>query len=208
MTRTKLRAFLERISDAEFQYVETSIIDVLSKLENSQILIDLAHVLDLRSSKKEAADNIERYVLNAYYQNVGKRGVFENIVKRIRERGESEESNSSELDERQRFSSHLAKLIFDLRMFLDNKDVSKSAQRLVEFLEEEYQEEISGKEFSELDYLNFLEFNRRLSTGFLPSSTIPDRVSLLVEALKDEIDEQKKSAKSQKPNSKTTGDNI
>ena len=208
MTRTRLRAFLERISDAEFQYVETSIIDVLSKLENSQILIDLAHVLDLRSSKKEAADNIERYVLNAHYQNVGKRGVFENIVKRIRERGESEESNSNKLDERQRFSNHLAKLIFDLKMFLDNKDVSKSAQRLVEFLEEEYQEEISGKEFSELDYLNFLELNRRLSTGFLPSSTIPDRVSLLVEALEDEIDEQKKSAKSQKPNSKTTGDNI
>ena len=63
MTRTRLRGYLERISDVEFQCVEPSIIEAVSKLDLSQLLIDLSHVLGLRSSSKEAADNIEETIV-------------------------------------------------------------------------------------------------------------------------------------------------
>ena len=187
MTRTRLRGYLERISDVEFQCVEPSMIDAVSKLELSQILIDLSHVLGLRSSKKEAADNIERYVLNAHFEHSGKRLIYEGIVKRIRERGESQESSSKGLEDQRRFSNYLVKLIFDLRLFLDGNDAPKSAERLLGFLEKEFQEEISANDFDEFDYLNCLKLQQKLLRAFDSDCAFSDRINLLDEFLGKEI---------------------
>ena len=187
MTRTRLRGYLERISDVEFQCVEQTIIDAVSKLDLSQILIDLSHVLGLRSSKKEAADNIERYVLNAHFEHSGKRGIYEGIVKRIRERSKSKEPSSKCLEDQRRFSNYLVKLIFDLKTFRDGNAASKSAERLLEFLEKEYQEEISANEFYEFDYLNCLKLQQKLLRAFDPNCAFSDRIKLLDEVLGGEI---------------------
>lgn len=184
MTRTKIRGYLERISDLEFQLIEPDIVELISKLPHSQLLIDFAHVLGHRSSSLEAADAIEQHILEAHYQTSGKKGIYLNIVKKIRDRFEEPESEK-EQEAARLFNQQLLKLCAGLRLFLQHSKVSNSAQSLLALFEGKVQQEIES--FDEYDYLNFLHLQRKLLLGFDSEIEVAKDLRSLIDTLQDEI---------------------